>query len=238
MADNQFSILVCSKWERKPTLHLNYIANHLPAEWQSAAVGGFHVGPQIIPRLINANFKCFLGSGREVDAILVHVMRKFYGEWLTQKPTAYLPSDKNAHSQTYQDKVNYSLIHYSLGPFVQRKLFILPIRWKHRIMVNKPPIPLFYIIFPRAPSIVEAIVLVFLFPIYQNRHFASELSFTPKCKIVRRHNFQPTERKSKTCFVIFWLRWLEISTSLPWWLYVDKYKSQCSEACNSLPFPS
>ena len=61
MADNQFSILVCSKWERKPTLHLNYIANHfLPAEWQSAAVGGFHVGPQIQHWLINANFKCFL----------------------------------------------------------------------------------------------------------------------------------------------------------------------------------
>lgn len=43
MSDNQFSILVCSEWERKPTLHLNYIANHfLPVEWHSVAVGGFH----------------------------------------------------------------------------------------------------------------------------------------------------------------------------------------------------
>lgn len=58
MADNQLSILVWSKWERKPTLHLNYIANHfLPAEGQSAAVGGFHIGPQIQHWLINVNFK-------------------------------------------------------------------------------------------------------------------------------------------------------------------------------------
>ena len=64
MTDNQLSILVCSKWERKPTLRLNYIANHfLPAEWQSAAVGGFHTGPQIQHWLINVNFKCvFLGG--------------------------------------------------------------------------------------------------------------------------------------------------------------------------------
>lgn len=58
----------------------------------------------------------FFGSGREVDAILVRVMlRKFYGEWLTQKPTAYLPSDKNAHSQTYQDK---SIIPWFTIPWV------------------------------------------------------------------------------------------------------------------------
>lgn len=64
MSDNQFSILVCSKWERKPTLNLNYIANHfLPAEWHSAAVGGFHIGPQMQHWLINANSKCFVGGG-------------------------------------------------------------------------------------------------------------------------------------------------------------------------------
>ena len=108
MTDNQFSILVCSKWERKPTLNLNYIANHfLPAEWHSAAVGGFHIGPQIQHWLINANLKCFLwwGEGGNGHSFSVHMrLRKFCGGWLTQRPTAYLPSDKNAHSQTYQDK--------------------------------------------------------------------------------------------------------------------------------------
>lgn len=66
MSDNQFSILVCSKWEKKPTLNLNYIANHfLPAEWHSAAVGGFLIWSKIQHGLINANSKCFLwGSGR------------------------------------------------------------------------------------------------------------------------------------------------------------------------------
>lgn len=54
MADNQLPILVWSKWERKPTLHLNYF---LPAEGQSAAVGGFHIGPPIQHWLINVNFK-------------------------------------------------------------------------------------------------------------------------------------------------------------------------------------
>lgn len=105
MSDNQFSILVCSKWERKPTLNLNYIANHfLQAEWHSAAVGGFHIGPQIQHWLINANLKCFLG-GADGHSIWVHMrLRKFYGGWLTWRPTAYLPSDKNVHSQTYQDK--------------------------------------------------------------------------------------------------------------------------------------
>lgn len=43
------------------------------------------------------------------------------------------------------------------GSFVERNLFILPIKWIHRVIVNKPPVPLFYILFPRAPSIVEAI---------------------------------------------------------------------------------
>lgn len=37
------------------------------------------------------------------------------------------------------------------------KKTILPIRWIYRIIVNKPPIPLFYIVFPRTPSIVEVI---------------------------------------------------------------------------------
>lgn len=43
------------------------------------------------------------------------------------------------------------------GSFVERNLFILPIKWIHRVIVNKPRVPLFYSVFPRAPSIVETI---------------------------------------------------------------------------------
>lgn len=104
LTDNQFSILVCSKWERKPTLNLNYIANHfLPTEWHSAAVGGFHIGPQIQHWLINAHLKCFLVGVWALNLGACEA-RKFCSGWLTQRPTAYAPSDKNAHSQTYQDK--------------------------------------------------------------------------------------------------------------------------------------
>lgn len=37
--------------------------------------------------------------------------------------------------------------------------------------------------FPRHLPLWKSLVLVFLFSIYQNRHFASELSFAPRCKI-------------------------------------------------------
>lgn len=117
MSDNQFSILVCSKWERKPTLHLNYIANHfLPAEWHSAAVGGFHCrAPKHDIGWLMLIWNVFLGAGDE-HTILVNVrLMKFYGGWLTQRPTTYLPSDKNAHSQTYQDK---SIIPWFTIPWV------------------------------------------------------------------------------------------------------------------------
>lgn len=78
--------------------------------------------------LINANFKCFLWGREKVDAILIACdAEEIYGEWLTQANLAYLPSDKNTRPHKHiQDKSVYSLIHYSLGPLVQRKLFILP----------------------------------------------------------------------------------------------------------------
>lgn len=83
MSDNQFSILVYPKWERKPTLNLNYIANHfLPAEWHSAAVGGFHIGPQIQHWLINANLKCF-GGGMGIQSWCIGGWgNSMVGDWL------------------------------------------------------------------------------------------------------------------------------------------------------------
>lgn len=50
------------------------------------------------------------------------------------------------------------------GSFVERNLFILPIKWIRRVIVNKPPAPLFSSLFPRAPSIVEAISLGLFVP--------------------------------------------------------------------------
>lgn len=138
----------------------------------------------------------FFGSWRDVDghAILVHAMlRKFYGEWLTQRPTAYLPSDKNAHSQTYQDK---SIIPWFTIPWVP----LCKENYSYSPSDGYTASPRFHysiLYFPGHLPLWKPLVLVFLFPIYQNRHFAGELSFTPKCKIVRRHNFRPTERKKQ-----------------------------------------
>lgn len=157
MADNQFSILVCSKWERKPTLHLNYIANHfLPAEWQSAAVGGFHVGPAIQRWLINANFKCFLLRGMGRLSWCTWCWGNFMvGDWLKGRQHICHQIKMHIHKHTETSQ----LFPDSLfpGSLCAKKTIYTPIRWIHRIMVNKPPIPLSYIIFPRAPSTVEVI---------------------------------------------------------------------------------
>lgn len=116
-------------------------------------------GLQIGHWLINANLKCFLrwGGGQYGHAILVHVRRrKFYGGWLTQRPTAYLPSDKNAHSQTYQDK---SIIPWFTVPWVplcKENYSCSPLDGD-RIIANRARILLVYIIFPTAPSSVEVI---------------------------------------------------------------------------------
>lgn len=85
MSDNRFSILVCSKWERKPALHLNYIANHFsPAERHSAAVGGFPCrAPPHNTGLLMLIWNVFFGGGDRHIMSVCGRLRKFYGGWLT-----------------------------------------------------------------------------------------------------------------------------------------------------------
>lgn len=137
----------------------------------------------------------FLGWGDGYVILTQTRLRKFYGGWLTQRPTAYLPSDKNAHSQTHQDK---SII----PPFAAPRVLCgkKPIYTSHQMDTQShsktSPQSLCSIVdFPGYLPLWKPLVLVFLFPIYQDRHSASWVGFTSRAQTVQRHTIWWCEGK-------------------------------------------